>query len=129
MFLRKAGAIAAAGAALAFGATAGPAQAIEPALSSAASVATQVVTVGTCGDTRNVVFSGGRALWTVSCSSGSLRVSGTVTDTVDDGKCASVEAVYSNGSHGGATACSAGTTTPFEFVGPGTSVELILMLV
>jgi hypothetical protein len=67
-----------------------------------------------CGTTLSPVVSGGRASWTVQCTSTQVRITGWVRDTSADGKCARVQARYPDGSTWtSASACPSGETQYF----------------
>jgi hypothetical protein len=68
-----------------------------------------------CGQTLSPTVSGGKATWTVNCTSnGYVYASGWVEDTAADGKCAAVKFNYPDGSTWATTrACPSGTRVYF----------------
>ncbi|KRV50416.1 hypothetical protein AQ490_15095 [Wenjunlia vitaminophila] len=69
---------------------------------------------------------GGKAEWTVRCSSGRVQVRGWVRDTMPDGRCARIKAFLGHSGRRDAKACSYNTTTRFNWSGPGTEARVYL---
>jgi hypothetical protein len=70
----------------------------------------------------NVTVDGGAASWSISCSNGTdARITGQVTDTKADGKCATIKAFANNGLSRVplASACPNGKTVKFDWTAPG----------
>lgn len=61
-------------------------------------VGAQPAFAASCGDTLTPSVSGGKATWTVHCTSTGVYASGWVEDTAADGKCAAVKFNYPDGS-------------------------------
>ncbi|WP_217144057.1 hypothetical protein [Streptomyces sp. AC627_RSS907] len=68
----------------------------------------------TCPSSASPVIDGARASWSLSCSGGTVKVSGWVEDTRMDGKCAVVRIVGGNGVTKRAEACKSGVRKQFS---------------
>jgi hypothetical protein len=92
--------------------------------------------LGTCGGVFNPVVRGGilrrvraKAHWTLACHGGQITMSGWVEDTLADGKCAQVKAVFSNGNvFYSSKACPKGTRKSFSWSGPGRVADGYLLV-
>jgi hypothetical protein len=81
-----------------------------------------------CGTSTSPSVRGAKAHWQLSCSKGSVTVSGWVQDTKPDGKCAQVRADFP----GGITvfskrACPEGQKENFSWTYPGDLAEVYLL--
>jgi hypothetical protein len=75
----------------------------------------------TCPSTASPKIDGAIAGWSLSCSGGSVRVSGWLEDTRMDGKCALVRIVGGNGEYRTRQACGSGVREQFDFTFAGTN--------
>ncbi|MEU7471792.1 hypothetical protein AB0A94_25265 [Streptomyces sp. NPDC044984] len=74
-----------------------------------------------CPSTASPKIDGAIASWSLSCSGGSVRVSGWLEDTRMDGKCALVRIVGGNGEYHTKQACGSGVREQFDFTFAGTN--------
>ena len=112
--------------ALAFAAPSIAAASTQPAVASDADLT--VVSMGGCGERRDVYTSGAEAHWTINCHPEGVSVVGWVKDTDADNQCAEVYAFFpaDGQTRHSPRACPEGDVEPFDLRGPGSSANVYL---
>ncbi|GAB6902034.1 hypothetical protein [Kineosporia succinea] len=77
-----------------------------------------------CGTSHSVTNAGAKSQYSISCSGGKVYVSGSVTDTDADGKCAQVKAQIIGTWFYSAKACPEGQTKYFSWSHIGSSAAV-----
>ncbi|GHE29527.1 hypothetical protein GCM10017673_35220 [Streptosporangium violaceochromogenes] len=82
---------------------------------------------GACGQTFSPSVPGGKAFWRLSCSRGSITVTGWVEDTDEDTQCAQVKAHFPGGIwEYSRNACPLGARETFTWTHPGDIADVYL---